>query len=289
MKEKIIDPYGFIYITTNMVNGKRYIGQKVFQNFGGKKWINYLGSGEIFKKALKRYGQKNFHRDIVTIAYSKEELDNLEIEWIKNYNAVKDKNFYNISHGGEGGNTGNIEKMKQTQINNNHTRKIYQLDKNTYEIIKKFDSIALATKQLRLSRSSIKNVLNPNYNSLTAGGFAWKYTDEENIKYADEYKQNKINKTRKHNKTDKILELYDNGLNFNEIHLLGYSNSTIRDVLKKYRGYITKEILTKKELLIRNNNIVELYLKGYKNCEIEKVLDLSRSVVQKAITKYKNK
>ncbi|WP_373854704.1 hypothetical protein [Clostridium arbusti] len=27
---EIENPYGFIYITTNMVNGKKYIGQKMF-------------------------------------------------------------------------------------------------------------------------------------------------------------------------------------------------------------------------------------------------------------------
>lgn len=30
-KEKVIEePYGFIYITTNMVNGMKYLGQKKF-------------------------------------------------------------------------------------------------------------------------------------------------------------------------------------------------------------------------------------------------------------------
>lgn len=97
-------PYGFIYITTCMINGKRYIGQRQFKNYGGKRWDKYLGSGTIFLKAVKKYGRDSFYRDIVAIAYSKEELDNLEIEWIKNYNAVENDDFYNIADGGHGGN-----------------------------------------------------------------------------------------------------------------------------------------------------------------------------------------
>lgn len=38
---EIKNPYGFIYITTNMVNGRRYIGQRKFF----KGWKCYLGSG----------------------------------------------------------------------------------------------------------------------------------------------------------------------------------------------------------------------------------------------------
>lgn len=100
---EIQEPYGFIYITTNMVNGKRYIGQKMF--YGKKKWQNYLGSGKLLKKAIKKYEKENFTRDIVDIAYSQDELDKLEIEWIKNYNAIEDENYYNIALGGNGGNT----------------------------------------------------------------------------------------------------------------------------------------------------------------------------------------
>ena len=28
----IEEPYGFIYITTNIINGKRYVGQRIFKN-----------------------------------------------------------------------------------------------------------------------------------------------------------------------------------------------------------------------------------------------------------------
>lgn len=97
---KIVEPYGFIYITTNLINGKRYIGQKQFIN----NWEIYLGSGKILKKAIKKYGKDNFIRDIVDIAYNKEQLNQLEKEWIKNYKAVGEDMYYNIANGGNGGN-----------------------------------------------------------------------------------------------------------------------------------------------------------------------------------------
>ena len=96
--------YGFIYITTNLVNGKKYIGQKMFRkDYNKKNWMNYLGSGSILKLAIKKYGKNNFIRDILVISYSKEELDDLETRYIANYNAVNDKNFYNILFGGQRG------------------------------------------------------------------------------------------------------------------------------------------------------------------------------------------
>ena len=52
---EIENPYGFIYITTNMVNGKRYIGQKKFCD----GWKTYLGSGKLLKEAIKKYGKEN--------------------------------------------------------------------------------------------------------------------------------------------------------------------------------------------------------------------------------------
>lgn len=98
---EIKEPYGFIYITTNINNGKRYIGQKKFI----RNWQYYLGSGKHFLRAVKKYGRDNFHRDIVATAYSEGELNDLERKWIKNYNAVESDDFYNIADGGNCANT----------------------------------------------------------------------------------------------------------------------------------------------------------------------------------------
>jgi len=105
--------YGFIYITTNLINGKKYIGLKTFD----KRWKYYLGSGIIFKKSLSLYGKENFKRNILTIAFSKEELDKLEIEFIKKYNAVENDNYYNLQYGGHNGKHSKESKIK---ISKNH-------------------------------------------------------------------------------------------------------------------------------------------------------------------------
>jgi len=94
--KEIINPYGFIYITTNIINGKKYIGQKMFR----ERWEHYIGSGVYFLRAVKKYGKENFIREIIAIAYSKEELDQLEIEFINNHDAVNSEDYYNIGCGG---------------------------------------------------------------------------------------------------------------------------------------------------------------------------------------------
>lgn len=95
--------YGFIYITTNNVDSKKYIGQKKYDNNGN--WKNYLGSGIYLTRAIKKYGRENFSREIIEQCCTKEELDQREIYWIDFYNAVENTNFYNIASGGDGGNT----------------------------------------------------------------------------------------------------------------------------------------------------------------------------------------
>ena len=88
----------YIYMTTNLINGKKYIGQHK-----GKPDDKYLGSGTTLLKAIKKYGKENFSKKILCFCATREEADIKEKEYIQNYDAVNNKNFYNNSEGGTAG------------------------------------------------------------------------------------------------------------------------------------------------------------------------------------------
>lgn len=90
--------YGYIYLTTNKINGKKYIGQHTSSTFDK----SYIGSGTILKQAIAKDGRENFSCEILIECMSKEELNRMEIVLIKEYNAVEDDSFYNITPGGDG-------------------------------------------------------------------------------------------------------------------------------------------------------------------------------------------
>ena len=85
----------YIYLTTNLINGKKYIGQHY-----GELNDSYLGSGNTFKKALDKYGKSNFKKEILEICDGYDNMNLAERKWINFYNAVQDENFYNIASGG---------------------------------------------------------------------------------------------------------------------------------------------------------------------------------------------
>jgi group I intron endonuclease len=98
MGEKIM--YGFIYLTSNKINGKKYIGMCKQSH---EKY--YLGSGKLLKLSIKKYGKENFERTILQECETFEELSEAERYWINHYKAVEDLNFYNLTSGGFGGNS----------------------------------------------------------------------------------------------------------------------------------------------------------------------------------------
>lgn len=92
--------YGYIYITTNLINNKIYIGQHKSKNYDKK----YLGSGLLLKRALKKYGSHNFKNEIIMWVKDRNEANEKEIYFIELYNSRNPEIGYNIVHGGNGGN-----------------------------------------------------------------------------------------------------------------------------------------------------------------------------------------
>lgn len=91
--------YGYVYKTTNLVNGKIYIGQHIHESWDD----NYIGSGKILWQAINKYGIENFKCELIEEASSQKILDEREKFYIEMYN-TQDRNVgYNIADGGRGG------------------------------------------------------------------------------------------------------------------------------------------------------------------------------------------
>lgn len=98
--------YGFIYITENLVNGKKYVGM-----CKNTHRDNYLGSGKLLKAAIKKYGRHNFERVIVEECETFDDLSQAEKAWISKLDAVNSDQYYNLYDGGFGGNSEGMRKF----------------------------------------------------------------------------------------------------------------------------------------------------------------------------------
>lgn len=93
--------YGYIYKTTNLVNGKIYIGQHKHD----KTDNSYIGGGLKLQKAIKKYGKENFKCEHIEECKDYKTLNESEIYWIAFYNSTNKKIGYNIDLGGKQGPT----------------------------------------------------------------------------------------------------------------------------------------------------------------------------------------
>lgn len=87
-----------VYKTTCLLNSKIYIGKHQTDNLDD----GYLGSGNLLRRAIEKYGLENFKREILFECSSKEEMDAKEAELV-NEEFLKHKDVYNIKLGGQGG------------------------------------------------------------------------------------------------------------------------------------------------------------------------------------------
>jgi len=83
-----------VYKTTNLINGKYYIGaHKTLTPYD-----TYLGSGVALKKAIEKYGEQNFTKDVLFIFDNAEDMYTKEKELV-----VISESSYNMMPGGKGG------------------------------------------------------------------------------------------------------------------------------------------------------------------------------------------
>ena len=91
--------YGYIYKTTNLINGKIYIGKKTKSEFDP----NYKGSGKVLKLAFEKYGWENFEVEFLCPCFSLKELNAEERCLIAYFDSRNPEIGYNRSEGGDWG------------------------------------------------------------------------------------------------------------------------------------------------------------------------------------------
>lgn len=89
--------YGYIYETTNLINGKKYIGKHKRNDFDPK----YKGSGQNLKRAFSKYGRNNFKCTLIEKCNDLQDLNAKETFWINKYRN-EGYALYNITDGGDG-------------------------------------------------------------------------------------------------------------------------------------------------------------------------------------------
>lgn len=88
--------YHVIYKTTNLKNGKYYIGKHSTNNLND----TYLGSGSVLKHAIKKYGKKSFSKTILFVFTDEKAAFDAENVLVENF--LNDPMCYNRVSGGKG-------------------------------------------------------------------------------------------------------------------------------------------------------------------------------------------
>ena len=110
--EEISEEYiGFVYLITNLTNGKKYIGKKLAKfkvtkkPLKGKKnkrrstkesdWRTYWGSSDHLNADVEQLGPDNFTREILYYCTSRGELSYLEAKEQFDREVLKTDEYYN--------------------------------------------------------------------------------------------------------------------------------------------------------------------------------------------------
>lgn len=111
--EPFEDYIGFVYCIYNLLDGRKYIGKKLFfgtrtKTIKGKKkkqkvesdWRNYWGSSEELQADIAKLGESNFKREILHLCKTKGVLNYIELREQIDRRVMETELYYNGFVGG---------------------------------------------------------------------------------------------------------------------------------------------------------------------------------------------
>lgn len=113
LEEVPTDAIGFIYLITNLISNKKYIGKKLLTKAGTEKkllkngtkktvkcrkesdWKKYWSSCDELKEDVKNLGEENFKREILCFTYTLTTHTYLENKYLYVYEVLESDGWYN--------------------------------------------------------------------------------------------------------------------------------------------------------------------------------------------------
>ena len=162
-----------IYKTTNLINGKFYIGKHQTNDLND----GYVGSGKLLKRAIKKYGLDQFKTEIIETCSTEAHMNLAE----KVYVVIDQEVSYNLCPGGRGGFgyiNNNIDLIERNrQIN---SRKDYKEIGRKISLVSKGKSKPLSPEKkqkMSMLRSELNRLCNPMQGK--------KHTEESRLKMSE--------------------------------------------------------------------------------------------------------
>jgi hypothetical protein len=114
-----------IYKITNRLNNKIYVGKHQTKNEND----DYLGSGLLIERAIKKYGKEHFTKEIICRLNTQKEMNEMETK-IVDEDFVAREDTYNLKIGGQGG----FEYIIKNKLN--LTEKLFEVCRENAKAIK---------------------------------------------------------------------------------------------------------------------------------------------------------
>lgn len=310
-----------IYKITNKKNGKVYIGQSNDMVKRKNSHFNALRKNKHdnvhLQNSFNKYGECNFSFEVLEEC-SEDELNDLEIKYIKEYNSTDRKFGFNIRDGGSSGSLSEETKMKLSKaratisfdevseikqmlcdgFSREYIAEKYNIKKANIDSIARCDNFKrirpelnkyIYKKTIREREKTREEIINLLYKGMgnkeisETLNVSVSIVEKTKSKYTNLIELELIERQRNY---DRVISLKESGLTLNEIQsIMEIPNSTIS---KYYYGKSNpyKELPFKKATKEVVNKIIESGIKDPH--ELSKKFDLSITTVKDILYKYVN-
>lgn len=155
-------------------SGKVYIGQTCKKP--EHRWDNGKGYKQctVFFYAIKKYGWENIQHEVLFTGLDQLNADIIEEDLIYYYKQIGKS--YNLANGGSVNRGWKLSDATKGKISKALRKKVKQIDPESGEVVKIWDSQIEAGNQLNIPANNISNVCKGKRK--TAGGYKWRYKND---------------------------------------------------------------------------------------------------------------